>query len=485
MINWTKCFPVFDVSGGCHLFYILAIFSVTTRAAPQKVFVSGGPHVDNSTLDIVPPYIGHHLGQDSPYFPADNYIRGPDECTLRQVNMIYRHGARFPTERVGRELQQTLAKLKAADKFASPDFEFLRNYTYSFGEYTLLPYGAKEHTLAGAVAFERYGHLVFNNTTRIPPFIRATDASRVMDSAGNWSAGFIDASPSTIEFTPPLIIPRTPEFNNTLDNHNCPAITKTIAVKAQASYSSTFIPPITSRLNSLAPGAALTDVDTVHLFRFCAFDSVVIEATSPFCRLFSKDEFRAYEYYQDLGKYYFTGYGNPLGPVQGIGYVNELLARLTSTPVNTLIDSNINRTLDGSHATFPLDRTLYVDFSHDNQITAIVSAMGLHKPGEDLPTSHPVKDSPWVYSRIAPFAGRLVVEKYSCPGSVLSTGDGRDTLKDGEWVRILNSDVVLPQPGCSRWWAAAGLCELGAFVESQAFSRNTEAVDAWAKCFAM
>ena len=67
------------------------------------------------------------------------------------------------------------------------------------------------HLLAGAAAFERYGHLLLNGTTFIPPFLRATDASRVMHSAGNWTAGFIDASPSKIEISLPLIYPRSSE----------------------------------------------------------------------------------------------------------------------------------------------------------------------------------------------------------------------------------------------------------------------------------
>ena len=71
----------------------------------------------------------------------------------------------------------------------------------------------------------------------------------------------------------------------------------------------------------------------------------------------------------------FCRYGNPLGRVQGVGYVNELLARLTQTPVRD--HTQTNRTLDGAPATFPLNRTLYADFSHDNQMAAIYAALGL------------------------------------------------------------------------------------------------------------
>ena len=51
-------------------------------------------------------------------------------------------------------------------------------------------------------------------------------------------------------------------------------------------------------------------------------------------------------------------YGDPLGPVQGVGYVNELLARLTGTPV-------ADHTTHNATLPFPLDRALYADFTHE------------------------------------------------------------------------------------------------------------------------
>ncbi|KAE9382877.1 hypothetical protein BT96DRAFT_1009926 [Gymnopus androsaceus JB14] len=40
-----------------------------------------------------------------------------------------------------------------------------------------------------------------------------------------------------------------------------------------------------------------------------------------------------FEYEMDLDKYCGTGYGQALGLVEGVGYINELIARLTSAPV--------------------------------------------------------------------------------------------------------------------------------------------------------
>ena len=89
----------------------------------------------------------------------------------------------------------------------------------------------------------------------------------------------------------------------------------------------------------------------------------------------------SFEYASGLDKHYGTGYGQRLGRVQGVGYVNELLARLTHRPVSDRTQTN--GTLDGDGETFPLGRGIYADFSHDNEMVAIYAAVGRFQ-GRDL-----------------------------------------------------------------------------------------------------
>ena len=88
----------------------------------------------------------------------------------------------------------------------------------------------------------------------------------------------------------------------------------------------------------------------------------------------------------DLNFWYTSGFGSPVGRAQGIGYVQELVARLTKTPIQTVCyndshflclvfdhcyalsqhNSTTNSTLDDNPITFPLDgRALYVDATHE------------------------------------------------------------------------------------------------------------------------
>jgi hypothetical protein len=248
-------------------------------------------------------------------------------------------------------------------------------------------------------------------------------------------------------------------------------------------------PPITARLNKVAPGANLTDADVYDMISLCPFDTVAKETPSPFCKLFTDDEFRAYEYSGDLSKFYGTGlvyyyfhhkryllifscygrYGQALGRVQGVGYVNELIARLTSKPVSD--HTQTNSTLDSSPETFPLNQTMYVDFSHDNQMVAIYAALGLFAPAGGMLDPKKMDDGrTWVASKLVPFSGRMITEKVNC-------GDGNGKQ---EHVRILVNDAVQQLEFCGA--GKDGLCSLEAFLQSQSYARSDGSGD-FEKCF--
>ena len=61
---------------------------------------------------------------------------------------------------------------------------------------------------------------------------------------------------------------------------------------------------------------------------------------------------------------YGSAFGSPVARVQGIGYIQELVARLTHTPIATH-NSSTNATLNDNPITFPLGQSLYVDATHE------------------------------------------------------------------------------------------------------------------------
>lgn len=205
-------------------------------------------------------------------------------------------------------------------------------------------------------------------------------------------------------------------------------------------------------------------------------------------------------------------HGSRFGAVQGVGYINELLARLTHLPVHD--HTQTNTTLDSNPETFPLDRGMYVDLSHDNLMVAVVSTMGLFKDGGEsigggpggggmLDPTKPRKEREWNLSRIVPFSARLVVERMECglpvrkeeeeEGIAISmTGQRKRRRRDRQrrreedpegsvYVRVLMSDAVQDLEFCEDV-DEDGLCSLQSFVESQYYARKSGRGD-WEKCF--
>lgn len=179
-------------------------------------------------------------------------------------------------------------------------------------------------------------------------------------------------------------------------------------------------------------------------------------------------------------------YGEPLGPVQGVGYINELIARLTGRPVE-------DHTQHNDSFPFPLGRTLYADFTHENLMVAVYSAMGLYNISDDpLSTKEMDKDRIWVASRMVPFSSRMVTERLACGASrasrtprakwigIEASEGGNNGRQDKEYVRVLVNDAVQPLKFCGA--GKDGICTLEAFVRSQGYARRNGDGD-FKKCY--
>ncbi|KAF8139078.1 histidine phosphatase superfamily [Boletus edulis] len=444
---------------GVALLTVAFLFSAGYSQQGRWHWCSGSPHKVNADIEL-PKEVQQAWAAHSPYFPAAKYATLPERCEVVQVNLLQRHGVRFPTEKNSKRMKIPLKKLMNAGSYSGKKYQFLREFKWDLGVADLLPIGSKEAYDSGSEHYLRYKHLAKDNQL---PFVRASDSERVVDSAVNWTQGFSAASGHVYSPIVSVIISEEKGANNTLDDSMCPNAKSN--KKPGKAWRDRFAPPIVERLNKAVPGAELDSSDIIELMPLCAFETLYHETPSPFCGLFTAEEWQAHEAYDDLLKYYKTGHGSSLGPVQGVGYVNELLARLTGQPVRD--GTQTNKTLDASPDTFPLDRTFYADFSHDNQMVAIFSAIGLFRPDEPPVTDNLDMTRTFRISRMTPFSGRMITEKLRCD-------DG------GEYVRILVNDAVQPLTFCGA--NEDGLCTLDAFVKSQAYARGNGEGD-WEKCF--
>ncbi|TVY80344.1 3-phytase A [Lachnellula suecica] len=421
------------------------------------------------------PEISRFWGQYSPYFAVESEIPTavPDQCQITFAQILSRHGARDPTAGKTAQYNATIERIHASVESYSGDYAFIKDYNYSLGADQLTVFGQQEMINSGEKFYKTYKSLSRRNT----PFIRSSGQDRVVESAQNWTQGFhaarIDDLSESNDGYPynMVIISEATGSNNTLDHGLCTAFESgpDTGDAAQATWISIFAPPITERLNKNLPGANLTATETINLMDLCPYNTVAspLGTLSPFCNLFTLSEWHSYDYLQTLGKYYGYGWGNALGPTQGVGFTNELIARLTNTPVDD--HTSTNRTLDGEAATFPLGGRLYADFSHDNDMTAIFAALGLYNSTRPLlNTTREDTSETAGYSAAwsVPFAARAYVEKMTCAGE-------REEL-----VRVLVNDRVVPLETCGG--DVLGRCGLGAFVESLGFARGG---GKWDQCF--
>jgi len=392
----------------------------------------------------------------------------PAECEITFVQVLSRHGARDPTSTKTLEYNKTIQKVKANVKSFPGPYAFLASYEYMLGSDQLTTFGQREMTNSGIKFYRRYEKLA----SQMTPFFRSSGEARVVESAENFAQGFHMAKLADprackhrLAFPYPIVtIPEVEGENNTLHHDLCTAFehgpVSNIGSDAQTVWMRAFIPPVQMRLNTNLAGANLSLEETIDMMELCPFNTVATlhGSISPFCMLFEPDDWHNYNYYATIGKYYGYSYGNPLGPTQGVGFARELISRLTDEPVQD--GASINSTLDASNCTFPLGRKLYADFSHDNDMTAIFSALGLYNGSRPLPNTTVAEagqakgySAAWT----VPFAARAFFEKMRCGG------------RDGELVRVVVNDRVLPLTQCGG--DQLGRCTLAEFIDSLGFAR--------------
>ncbi|TRX88469.1 hypothetical protein FHL15_010659 [Xylaria flabelliformis] len=430
-------------------------------------YVQSGFQCDNS--------ISHSWGQYAPFYsvPSDISNKIPKGCEVTFAQILSRHGARDPTQGKTVEYAELVDRIHSDTTKYGKQYDFIKNYKYTLGADQLTVFGQQQLVNSGIKFYRRYEKLARN----VSPFVRSAGQQRVVDSAVNWTQGFHQARLADKKADFPdaypyemVILPEEEGFNNTLSPMTCTAFNEgpDTGSDAQKIWVDTFVPAIAERVNKNLAGANLSNSDIIHLMDICPFETVANTDghLSPFCRLFKEDEWHSFDYYQSLGKWY--GYtSSPLGPTQGVGFVNELIARLTGQPV---VDAtSTNSTLDGSRKSFPLDSVLYADFSHDNDMSGVFGALGLYNATE--PLSNTTKASPresggYGASWAVPFAARMYVEKMQCEGT------------EEEFVRVLVNDRVIPLQNCDV--DSLGRCLLSKYVESLSFARQG---GHWDQCY--
>ncbi|KAI0825291.1 phosphoglycerate mutase-like protein [Trametes gibbosa] len=447
--------------------------------APSYPMHTGAPHLlaplalshNASTSKSNPAFdIFKHWGNLSPWFSVergsfgiDSGPEAPPTCRVTGLHLLHRHGARYPTEwaSYGGPANFSSRLHNAADGWsASGQLEFMNNWTYKLGEEILTPFGRQQLFDLGVSMRMKYGFLLQNFTeTNTLPVFRTESQDRMLASALNFAIGFF-GYPFDGQYQQSITIEEN-GYNNTLAPYKtCPNAgdrTKSDrAIPYVKQWASIYLHDALERLRPQLHGYELTIEDVYTLQQMCAYETVAI-GYSKFCELFTEDEWKGFNYALDLYFWYDSAFGSPVARVQGVGYVQELVSRLTHTPI-PVHNSSTNATLDDNSATFPLGHSLYVDATHEVVVLNVITALNLTNFAADgpLPADHIPEHRAFKSSHLAPFATNIQFQLLSC-----------ESHTDPQ-IRIIINDGVTPLTGirgCPE--DKDGKCPVPVFVDAQ------------------
>lgn len=352
----------------------------------------------------------------SPYRPSRfgfgvNEYALPPGTNITQVHVLHRHGSRYPTEasRTG----QWASKIEASRGEFSGELEFLNDWSYKMGMEMLALNGHQELFDSGILHRMNYGGL-YNSSARFVS--RTTTQYRMMESAEYFLVGFF--GPRWADKVDLLAMIEGDGFNSSLaGNKGCPNALKGrgIGYNATTKWKELHMKDATARLRNQCGSYNWTVNDSVFAQTMCSYETVAL-GFSPFCLLFTKEEWLGFEYSVAVQFAANAGFASPAGRAMGLGYVVEFLSRVEGRALNaSTAPTQINMTLGTDPTTFPLNQSLYLDFGHDTSIISVLTAFGLKQFGQPLPTTGPPPDLQYSSSQVIPFASRLAIEIITAP----------------------------------------------------------------------
>lgn len=222
-------------------------------------------------------------------------------------------------------------------------------------------------------------------------------------------------------------------WNNTLAGYdNCKNSNLPVnagGTNATNQWAAIYLANATARLSPYAPGFNLTVTDVYNMQSLCAYETVAL-GYSGFCGLFTYAEWQGYEYSVDISFAGNNAFQSPVGRAVGIGYVEEIMARLQHHTIN-VPTAQVNVTLDDNPATFPLYQSLNFDFSHDTNIMSILTAFGFTQFAPVLPATYMPANHSLIVSHMEPFGARLDIEVINTPSPLNGSRSMGDHYEQG------------------------------------------------------
>lgn len=361
------------------------------------------------------------LGGAGPYMQFPGYGIStdiPEGCILEQVQLLGRHGERYPTPSKGAKYSEIVGKLKANGDTYQGSLRFLNTYSYDLdpSQYGLETTPENSHGLfAGTTNAKRHGKnfrkrygSLFDSSEVLPVF--SAGSNRVFNTAKAFAEGFLNISENSNQNSYKINV--LSESRNSGANSLTPNLACANFDRMDVGYTTSYLQEILSRFRKENPTMdfPIVPTDILYLFDLCAYE-LNVKSHSDWCNVFTTSEFTHYQYFKDLGYYYGTGPGNPLSGSVGTVFLDASLKLLNQE----------------------LKSKIWLSFTHDAQLDMFLSALGLFEQ-RDLSVEAIDFGRSYIHAHIIPQGARIYLEKFRKGGI--------------SYVRIILNDSVVPIKEC-------------------------------------
>ncbi|EQC41244.1 hypothetical protein SDRG_01219 [Saprolegnia diclina VS20] len=342
------------------------------------------------------------LATKTPYYSqAEPFeIEAPAGCAPIHVNMVVRHGTRYPTAKVITKIASIAAKLQS---LASPVPEWLHTYDVEHEfplarEAELAPAGVDELVGLGDRVRQKFGLGFQARYDETAYLFEHTWKTRTAQSAQAFAHGFFRGDEAAVAYQ---VAPKGRDVELRFFD-NCPQFTAAVDNNSTAWSEYASFPASPSmqanvdEFRSALQLPSLTASDLDAAYEACAFDVAVHHRHDRWCSLFGVDLLESMEYYKDLKSYYKKSYGNPLA--------HEIAAPLLSSMLSGLADVRDRKGQRQGH----------FRFAHAETILPLSSLLGYKKGDRPLQAAALQPQRHFKSAVVSPFGANIAFVLYAC-----------------------------------------------------------------------
>jgi len=308
---------------------------------------------------------------------------------------------------------------------------FLTHWTYftepsnpAFEDLTASgPYaGTTQAFTTGQKLRTRYDHLVNQSRTTT---LWTCSSQRDIETAEYFARGFFGSHWHDDKSAHIVVVPETPDrgADTLTPGDTCLGYREDKATGHDYGYiklalwQEAFSKRIIARLQKHAADVVLSAIDIYSMMEMCGFE-ILARGSSPWCDVFSQDEWDDFEYGRDLLHFYRAGPGNKFAGVMGFLWLNATQELLSNDAA----------------------RGVYFSFAHDGDIVPLMATLGiLNEDGsvQTLPADRRKRERNWRTSDIVPMGGRTIFERIICDE------DAAPYLAGNTYIKLSINDGVM------------------------------------------